>query len=107
MVVLEDVDALFTNHRESENNNASLSFSGFLNCLDGLGAPEDVVICMTTNHLDRLDPAVLRPGRVDVKVEFRSPGAEMAKEYFLAFYPKADDGAAAFTGAVGSRLTKG
>lgn len=30
------------------------SFSGFLNCLDGLGAPDDVVIFMTTNHPDKL-----------------------------------------------------
>ncbi|CAE7238751.1 BCS1 [Symbiodinium pilosum] len=54
MVVLEDVDALFTNHREADHNNSSLSFSGFLNCLDGLGAPDDVVIFMTTNHPDKL-----------------------------------------------------
>lgn len=90
MVVLEDVDALFTNHREADQNNSSLclecrgalcgqlllllkptaanypfgtphvlpvifrSFSGFLNCLDGLGAPDDVVIFMTTNHPDKL-----------------------------------------------------
>ena len=32
------------------------SFSGFLNCLDGLGAPDDVVIFMTTNHPDKLVP---------------------------------------------------
>ena len=42
VVVLEDVDALFTNHRESDQHSSSLSFSGFLNALDGLGAPDDV-----------------------------------------------------------------
>merc|ERR1711908_101555 len=67
MVVLEDVDALFSNHREADQNSSSLSFSGFLNCLDGLGAPHDVVVCLTTNHSERLDPAVMRPGRIDVK----------------------------------------
>ena len=37
--------------------NIPRSFSGFLNCLDGLGAPDDVVIFMTTNHPDKLVPA--------------------------------------------------
>lgn len=106
MLVLEDVDALFTHHRESEQNSCSLSFSGFLNCLDGLGAPDDVVICMTTNHPDRLDPAVLRPGRVDVKVSFKSPSREVATKYFLTFYPEATEAAQSFGKYVGSRFAE-
>jgi chaperone BCS1 len=88
VVVLEDIDALFNVHREKSETSA-LSFSGFLNALDGLGAPEDVVFMMTTNHPDRLDPAVLRPGRVDVKCEFKTMSREMAAEYFLTFYEDA------------------
>eukprot|EP00440_Ansanella_granifera_P029588 gb/GFBE01032139.1/.p1 GENE.gb/GFBE01032139.1/~~gb/GFBE01032139.1/.p1 ORF type:complete len:451 (+),score=90.83 gb/GFBE01032139.1/:1-1353(+) len=106
MVVLEDVDALFTNHRESDHNNSSLSFSGFLNCLDGLGAPDDVVICMTTNHPEKLDPAIMRPGRIDVKAEFKKPNRDVAAKYFLTFYPGSDEAAAAFGAAVGSRISE-
>eukprot|EP00439_Symbiodinium_sp_Y106_P039985 s4385_g4.t2 len=102
MVVLEDVDALFTNHREADHNNSSLSFSGFLNCLDGLGAPDDVVIFMTTNHPDKLDPAVMRPGRIDLKAENK----DVASKYFLTFYPGAEDAAASFGTSVGGRISE-
>merc|ERR1712232_1398664 len=101
MVVLEDVDALFTNHREADHNLSSLSFSGFLNALDGLGAPDDVIIFMTTNHPERLEPAVMRPGRIDMKVAFKSPSQEIARQYFLTFYPGAEAAAAEFGTAVG------
>lgn len=106
MVVLEDVDALFTNHREADQNNSSLSFSGFLNCLDGLGAPDDVVIFMTTNHPDKLDPAVMRPGRIDLKAEFKKPNKDVAAKYFLTFYPGADEAAAIFGTSVGGRIAE-
>lgn len=106
MVVLEDVDALFTNHREADQNNSSLSFSGFLNCLDGLGAPDDVVIFMTTNHPDKLDPAVMRPGRIDLKAEFKKPNKDVASKYFLTFYPGADDAAVVFGTSVGGRIAE-
>eukprot|EP00933_Yihiella_yeosuensis_P036739 TRINITY_DN30521_c0_g1_i1.p1 TRINITY_DN30521_c0_g1~~TRINITY_DN30521_c0_g1_i1.p1 ORF type:complete len:175 (-),score=27.16 TRINITY_DN30521_c0_g1_i1:52-576(-) len=106
MVVLEDVDSLFTNHREADHATSSLSFSGFLNCLDGLGAPDDVVICLTTNYPDKLDPAIMRPGRIDLKVEFKKPNKEVAIKYFLTFYPGSDEDAANFGTAVGNRIAE-
>eukprot|EP00397_Hematodinium_sp_SG-2012_P010640 GEMP01010761.1.p1 GENE.GEMP01010761.1~~GEMP01010761.1.p1 ORF type:complete len:487 (+),score=86.15 GEMP01010761.1:74-1534(+) len=87
MIVLEDVDSMFTIHRETNCKQSSLSFSGFLNTIDGLASPEDIVFVLTTNHPERLDPALLRPGRVDVRVEFKTPNNEMVKEYFLTYYP--------------------
>lgn len=95
IIVMEDVDALFTVHRESSTSH-SLSFSGFLNAIDGLASSDDVIFVLTTNHPERLDPALLRPGRVDVRVEFRAPNMEMAKEYFLTYYPEADEFALQF-----------
>eukprot|EP00747_Dinoflagellata_sp_TGD_P222072 gnl/TRDRNA2_/TRDRNA2_93827_c0_seq1.p1 gnl/TRDRNA2_/TRDRNA2_93827_c0~~gnl/TRDRNA2_/TRDRNA2_93827_c0_seq1.p1 ORF type:complete len:505 (+),score=67.45 gnl/TRDRNA2_/TRDRNA2_93827_c0_seq1:136-1650(+) len=102
MVVLEDVDALFTKNRTSENT--GVSFSGFLNSLDGLGAPDDVLIFLTSNHPERLDPAVLRPGRIDIKVAFKAASVNVAAEYFLTFYPGADAAAAEFASVVGGRV---
>lgn len=104
MVVLEDVDALFSNHREADHATSSLSFSGFLNCLDGLGAPDDVVVCLTTNHPEKLDPAVMRPGRIDLKVPFKKPTKEVASQYFLTFYPGAAAAATEFGHSVGIRV---
>jgi len=106
MVVLEDVDALFTVHRDTTES-SSLSFSGFLNSLDGLGSPEDVVFILTTNHPERLDPAVRRPGRIDLHISFGAPTREMACDYFLVFYPGALDEAKAFALATWERLRGG
>jgi len=47
---------------------SELTLSGLLNAIDGLGSLEDVVIIMTTNHPEKLDPALLRSGRIDLKV---------------------------------------
>jgi hypothetical protein len=72
LLVLEDVDALFTIERnqDSSKTKTALSFSGLLNTLDGLSAPSGVVLILTTNHIDRLDPALLRPGRIDTVYTF-------------------------------------
>lgn len=72
LLVLEDVDALFTADRgkDSEKTQTALSFSGLLNALDGLGAPSGCVLVLTTNYIDRLDPALLRPGRIDTVYTF-------------------------------------
>merc|ERR1712050_306355 len=106
IVVMEDVDALFTVHRDTTEC-SSLSFSGFLNALDGLGAPEDVIFILTTNHPDRLDPAVRRPGRVDMHIAFSAPSKEMAAEYFGVFYPDAPEAQAVFASSTGERLRGG
>ena len=44
---------------------SNLTFSGLLNTLDGVASSEERIIFMTTNYLERLDPALMRPGRVD------------------------------------------
>lgn len=43
-----------------------LTLSGLLNAIDGVNSAEDRVLFMTTNYLDRLDEALIRPGRVDL-----------------------------------------
>ena len=46
-----------------------LNLAGVLNALDGiLDSPERIIV-MTTNHVEKLDPALIRPGRVDVKLK--------------------------------------
>src|SRR5438874_13125 len=51
---------------EVERNGVTLS--GLLNVLDGFFAPSGVLFVMTTNHVELLDPALLRPGRIDYRV---------------------------------------
>ena len=48
--------------------NRSVTFSGLLNALDGVRSQEGRILMMTTNHREKRDPALLRPGRADVHV---------------------------------------
>ena len=89
LLVLEDVDALFTagRKRDTDATAHAVSFSGLLNALDGLGAPSGVVLIMTTNHIDNLDPALLRPGRIDTVYTFASPTAASIAAMIAALVP--------------------
>ena len=72
LVLLEDVDAAFANRRTQTDTDgyrgANVTFSGLLNALDGVASAEERVLFLTTNHVDRLDAALVRPGRVDMTV---------------------------------------
>lgn len=90
LLVLEDVDALFNEDRKSKTNSL-VTFSGLLNVLDGMLSTSDICIVMTTNHPERLDPALTRAGRVDRRFEFRPPNKSQMQKFFLSFYPDADE----------------
>ena len=72
VVVLEDADAAFGNRRmqadEDGYHGANVTFSGLLNALDGVASAEERIVFLTTNHVERLDAALVRPGRVDMTV---------------------------------------
>lgn len=67
-----------------------VTFSGLLNCLDGVASTEARILFMTTNYLERLDPALVRPGRVDIreyigtKIYLNTAVSEQDKHYALA-----------------------
>ncbi|KAK7976041.1 hypothetical protein PG989_014504 [Apiospora arundinis] len=63
-----------------------LSLSGLLNILDGVASQEGRVLIMTTNHLEKLDRALIRPGRVDMIVEFGLADAGMTASIFRAIF---------------------
>lgn len=69
----------------------TLSLSGLLNALDGVAAAEGRLLFATTNHLERLDPALSRPGRMDVWVEFKNASKWQAESLFRNFFPSTDD----------------
>ncbi|MEM1298667.1 MAG: AAA family ATPase [Pseudomonadota bacterium] len=85
LLAIEDVDAVFVN-RDAEKA-VGISFSGLLNAIDGVASQEGRALIMTTNHRERLDPALIRPGRADVHVELGPVGAETAEAMFLRFFP--------------------
>lgn len=63
-----------------------LSLSGLLNILDGVASQEGRVLFMTTNHLEKLDKALIRPGRVDMVVKFDYADRDMTIAIFRAIY---------------------
>jgi hypothetical protein len=82
VLVIEDMDASFTK-RESE---CKISFSCLLNCTDGAFYKEGLITCITTNHLDKLDPALLRAGRTDMIIEIDFPKVQQIEQFLSIFY---------------------
>lgn len=90
IILLEDIDAAFVRRdpNDKQGFTSSVTFSGLLNALDGVAAAEERLVFMTTNHVDRLDPALIRPGRADVRQEFGPATANQIRNMFLRFYPQ-------------------
>lgn len=86
LIAIEDVDAMFT-QRSSGEKRTGVSFSGLLNAIDGVAAQEGRALVMTTNHKEKLDPALIRPGRADVHMELGHVNAQTARRLFERFFP--------------------
>ncbi|KAF9473951.1 P-loop containing nucleoside triphosphate hydrolase protein [Pholiota conissans] len=65
-----------------------ITLSGLLNVLDGVGSEEGKIFFATTNYIDRLDSALLRPGRIDKKIQYQLATQAQAAALFLRFYPE-------------------
>lgn len=63
-----------------------ISLSALLNILDGVASQEGRVLIMTTNHIEKLDDALIRPGRVDMTIKFDLATNEMMKTIFRAIF---------------------
>jgi mitochondrial chaperone BCS1 len=57
-----------------------------LNALDGVASGEERIIFMTTNHLEKLDPALIRPGRVDMLELVNDASPAQARHLYEQFY---------------------
>ncbi|KAL7946674.1 BCS1 N terminal domain-containing protein [Trichoderma barbatum] len=110
LVLLEDIDTAGLTHTREELDNTTatnpapnpsspspptgsntgsggrLSLSGLLNILDGVASQEGRLLIMTTNHIEKLDKALIRPGRVDMIVPFSLADKTMTESIFRAIY---------------------
>ncbi|WVF72107.1 hypothetical protein IAT40_006919 [Kwoniella sp. CBS 6097] len=66
---------------------STVTMSGVLNAIDGVSSQEGCVLIATTNHPNRLDPALCRAGRFDIRVEFTYAVPEQVRGLYLHFYP--------------------
>ena len=94
LVLLEDVDAAFSNRRVQADadgfRGANVTFSGLLNALDGVASAEERILFLTTNHVDRLDEALVRPGRVDMTVRLGEASRWQVEQLWDRFYGELD-----------------
>lgn len=100
IILLEDIDGIFVQRESvlkkdfgdnSEEKTSYITFSGLLNALDGVRAQEGRIIVMTTNHREKLDAALMRPGRCDLQVELYNASAMQMYKMFKKFFPDCSD----------------
>ncbi|KAF2733400.1 BCS1-like ATPase-like protein [Polyplosphaeria fusca] len=72
--------------QEQTGFKSRISLSGLLNVIDGVASHEGRVLIMTTNHIDKLDPALVRPGRIDYRVPFTLATRSQARDIFHRMY---------------------
>ncbi|ERS98010.1 hypothetical protein HMPREF1624_06183 [Sporothrix schenckii ATCC 58251] len=83
----DDMDSKEKSSRSSKKDKAGrLSLSGLLNILDGVASQEGRILIMTTNHVERLDKALIRPGRVDMLVKFDRADRDMTEALFRSIF---------------------
>uniref|UniRef100_A0A1I8J0F0 AAA domain-containing protein n=2 Tax=Macrostomum lignano TaxID=282301 RepID=A0A1I8J0F0_9PLAT len=76
IVFIDEIDAVGTKRYESNSGGEreiQRTMLELLNQLDGFDSRGDVKVIMATNRIDSLDPALIRPGRIDRKIEFPLP----------------------------------
>lgn len=93
IILLEDIDAAFAGRKltTAEESQSQVTFSGLLNAIDGVASRDGRLLFMTTNHREKLDAALIRPGRADVHVLFDNASPYQAMQMFRRFYDNPDN----------------
>jgi chaperone BCS1 len=71
---------------ENHGNQNGVTLSGLLNVLDGFSAPTNVLFVMTTNRMEALDQALLRPGRIDYRLHLGKATDRQKIELYRRFF---------------------
>jgi 26S proteasome regulatory subunit T2 len=85
IVFIDEIDAVGTKRYESTSGGEreiQRTMLELLNQLDGFDARGEVKVIMATNRIESLDPALLRPGRIDRKIEFPMPDIKTKRRIF-------------------------
>lgn len=98
-----DVNQLLSGIREQENNDSDsdddmfkkkkknkdpITLSSLLNILDGTLEIPGRVLIITTNHPEKIDPALIRPGRIDMQIHYKKANRHIICQMFKSFYDK-------------------
>merc|ERR1711903_354249 len=85
IIFIDEIDAVGTKRYDSQSGGEKeiqRTMLELLNQLDGFDDRGDVKVIMATNRIESLDPALLRPGRIDRKIEFPLPDAKTKRRIF-------------------------
>merc|ERR1719158_944521 len=85
IVFIDEIDAVGTKRYDSNSGGEreiQRTMLELLNQLDGFDTRGDVKVLLATNRIESLDPALLRPGRIDRKIEFTLPDAKTKRQIF-------------------------
>jgi len=85
IIFIDEIDAIGTKRYDSHSGGEreiQRTMLELLNQLDGFDSKSDVKVVMATNKIETLDPALIRPGRIDRKIEFPAPDIKTKKKIF-------------------------
>lgn len=96
IVVIEDIDTNKVIHKRNKKKSEEsellsflqINFSDILNSIDGLSNVHGRILICTTNHLNHLDQALIRPGRFDLLIEVGYVNKDILKQFFESYFNK-------------------
>lgn len=80
IIFFDDMDAMVQNRKVAGNSG---ELSTFLSELDGLETVDGVVFIFTTNYIKELDAAFVRPGRIDLWLQFSEPTEALRRKFIV------------------------
>jgi chaperone BCS1 len=107
-IVIEDIDSNDITHLQEEPSNKEMkkltrmskngtleqvefTLDQVLNCWDGMLASEGRILFITTNHPEKINPTLTRPGRIDIREEIGYTCRETLSQFCESFYGKSAD----------------
>jgi proteasome-associated ATPase len=103
IVFFDEMDSIFRTRGSGVSSDVETTIvPQLLSEIDGVEGLENVIVIGASNREDMIDPAILRPGRLDVKIKIERPDAEAAQDIFSKYLTKTlpihDDDLAEFAG---------
>ncbi|KAJ6466150.1 P-loop containing nucleoside triphosphate hydrolase protein [Mycena vitilis] len=109
ILLIEDIDCAFPSRDEGDDEEeepivdkdgkpigrnatpprSAVTLSGLLNVLDSVSSEEGRLTFATTNHIENLDSALIRAGRMDVKIQYKFADLVQIRQVFKRFFPSA------------------
>ncbi|KAI5186947.1 26S proteasome regulatory subunit T2 [Nematocida homosporus] len=85
IIFIDEIDAIGTKRYDTTSGGEKeieRTMLELLNQLDGFDTSSDIKVIMATNRIESLDPALIRPGRIDRKIEFPVPDIQTKRKIF-------------------------